>query len=352
MIGYIFSQTPSSHLHNGSGCLKCAANRISKLLTKTVDEFVNEAIKIHGTKYDYSDVKYENCEVGVDIKCNTCGYIFSQIPSSHLRSHGCPKCAINKNRKFRTKTTEQFIEKAVKKHGTKYDYSNVKYENCKVKVDIKCNTCGYIFSQTPGSHLYHGSGCPNCDGKIITTDIFIKKCIEKHGDKYDYSGVEYATSITSINIQCNRCKNVFLTTSNRLLDGHGCPNCAKIDKMSILYKHNLHDLTNLYLIQLKSKSEVFLKVGISTNIKKRCLRFERVGYTVKLLKSIEGIGFDIFEFEKNFLKHYNKFKYTPKIEFQGYTECLDISLINHLPTDNWYITNGDKLRTPIILNWL
>ena len=50
-------------------------------------------------------------------------------------------------------TTKQFIEKAKLVHGDKYDYSLVEYKNSKTKVKIKCNTCNNIFNQTPNDHL-------------------------------------------------------------------------------------------------------------------------------------------------------------------------------------------------------
>lgn len=57
-------------------------------------------------------------------------------------------------------TTEQFIAKARVVHGNKYDYSQVDYFNCNTKVCIICPTHG-AFSQTPREHL-RGFGCSKC----------------------------------------------------------------------------------------------------------------------------------------------------------------------------------------------
>ena len=59
-------------------------------------------------------------------------------------------------------TQQQFIEKAKLKHGNKYDYSLVEYINCSDKVNIKCNTCLTIFQQSPDKHMYSGRGCTVC----------------------------------------------------------------------------------------------------------------------------------------------------------------------------------------------
>lgn len=49
-------------------------------------------------------------------------------------------------------TTEEFIKKARKVHGNKYDYSKVKYVNNQTKVRIVCPEHGE-FSQRPIDHL-------------------------------------------------------------------------------------------------------------------------------------------------------------------------------------------------------
>ena len=57
-------------------------------------------------------------------------------------------------------TTAVFIERAKEKHGDKYDYSKVDYVNSKEKVKITCFLHG-DFEQIPNSHLM-GSGCKKC----------------------------------------------------------------------------------------------------------------------------------------------------------------------------------------------
>ena len=92
-------------------------------------------------------------------------------------------------------TTEEFITKAKAVHGDRYDYSKVKYINNQTKVCIICPIHG-DFIQRPLDHI-KGSGCPEC-GKVKnvesrrkTTDHFIDEARKVHGDKYDYSNVNY-----------------------------------------------------------------------------------------------------------------------------------------------------------------
>ena len=55
-------------------------------------------------------------------------------------------------------TLENFIEKAKKIHGDKYDYSKVEYVNNRTKVCIICPEHGE-FWQSPNKHLHTKYGC-------------------------------------------------------------------------------------------------------------------------------------------------------------------------------------------------
>ena len=121
------------------------------------------------------------------------------------------------------KTTEKFIQKAKLKHGNKYDYSLVNYVNSQTKVEIICLEHG-IFEQIPNSHL-DGIGCPTCGGtKKLTTKEFIQKAKLKHDNKYDYSLVDYINSQTKVEIICLE-HGSFKQTPNSHLNGVGCPIC-------------------------------------------------------------------------------------------------------------------------------
>lgn len=101
---------------------------------------------------------------------------------------------------------EEFIKKAKVKHGDKYDYSRVEYINSHTKICIICSKHGE-FWQRPSDHL-RGCGCPGCSGtKHSNTEEFIKKCEEKYGNKFDYSKVNYVNNKTKVEIVCHN-KNI------------------------------------------------------------------------------------------------------------------------------------------------
>ena len=94
----------------------------------TTKEFIKRAISIHGNKYDYSKSEYKGTHEKTTIICPKHGE-FLQSPHDHLKGCGCKKCANEELRKNRSLTKDQFIEKARKVHGDKYDYSKVEYVN-------------------------------------------------------------------------------------------------------------------------------------------------------------------------------------------------------------------------------
>ena len=230
-----FIQQAANHL-KGNGCKLCSFEDISKKMKNTDEQFIENAKKVHGNKYDYSKIRYENCNTPICIICPKHGE-FWQTPSSHLNSkHGCPKCAFDEIGKNNTKTTEEFIRKAKEIHGNKYDYSKTNYVGSTKKVCIICQKHGE-FEQTASSHL-EGSGCPLCaDNQKITTEEFIKRAKNIHGEKYDYSKVNYKWNREKIEIICHKKdKNgiehgSFFATPHTHLQGSGCPKCKQNYKL-------------------------------------------------------------------------------------------------------------------------
>lgn len=68
------------------------------------------------------------------------------------------------------KTKEQFIADSITIHGNKYDYSKVEYINNQTKVCIICPIHGE-FWQTPNMHL-RNRGCPICKSLVYKKPIF------------------------------------------------------------------------------------------------------------------------------------------------------------------------------------
>jgi hypothetical protein len=229
-----FTQVPNLHLF-GRGCKKCSKLKknntinLNGLINKTskTDKFIGKAIKVHNNKYNYSKVDYEGVKKSVVIICPTHGN-FEQLPTFHLNGSGCNKCAINSRTEKLVLNTEEFIQRAVKKHGNKYNYEKTNYTKNMERVTIICKNHGE-FDQVASAHL-QGCGCPTCGIFMISKklsmplDEFIKRSHDVYSNKYDYSKLDYVNTSTKVTIICKD-HGEFSQTPNNHLSGSGCQKC-------------------------------------------------------------------------------------------------------------------------------
>lgn len=126
-----------------------------------------------------------------------------------------------------------FIERSIKIHGNKYDYSKVEYKNHRTKVTIVCPIHGE-FEQTPKNHM-QGQGCPQCGKKYAQLyhkhnyKNFINSSIERFGDRYEFPNIqnEYENSHSKITIKCTKCGNSFvkIACDHITSPNGGCQHC-------------------------------------------------------------------------------------------------------------------------------
>jgi hypothetical protein len=211
-----FEQRPETHLQ-GCGCRKCGiVNRANKNRSNT-DEFKLEATEIHEDKYDYSKVEYIDSTTKVIIICKIHGE-FEQAPSGHLQGAGCNQCAIETNTNNLKSNTDEFIKKAIKKYGDKYDYSKVEYIASREKVIIICKTHGE-FEQRPTDHL-SGYGCYRCSYSKQFSNTQIKWL--QFLSVYYNIQIQHAENDTEYKIQNTRYKaDGYCKETNTIYEFHG-----------------------------------------------------------------------------------------------------------------------------------
>lgn len=179
-----------------------------------------------------------------------------------INGTGCRQCSIlSKNKEKMDKYSKEFLEKAKIIHKNKYDYSLVNYTKANNYINIICPVHG-IFQQTPNSHL-NGTGCPKC-GKIIqaknhslTTEEFVRRSKEVHGDKYDYSKTVYKLSTEKILITCKKHGDFYQYPYHHTA-GRGCPLCKNSTGEKLIYDY-LFDLGIKFNSQVRIKGEIFGK---------------------------------------------------------------------------------------------
>ncbi|QFQ76874.1 hypothetical protein [Vibrio harveyi] len=226
-----FKQAASDHINQKSGCQKCKAEVTSLVHSYTHDEFIEKAKTVHGDTYDYRKTEYIKSDQNVTITCCKHGD-FKQRPAVHLRGSGCYWCATTEVGINQRKGTEQFITEAKEVHGELYDYSEVDYVTAHDHVTIMCSKHGK-FKQSPGLHL-NGQGCPLCANENrglaqrLSYEEFIKQAKAIHGDRYDYSLVDYQGNKEKVTIICSKHGEFEQIASTHIYNGSGCMDCGHV----------------------------------------------------------------------------------------------------------------------------
>lgn len=240
---------------------------------KTTEQFIKEAKIIHGNKYDYSKTVYNGIKTKVCIICPEHGE-FWQLPTNHLKGKGCCKCGHERTNKSKILATEEFIKRAKEKHGDKYDYSKTKYTTHDSEIIVICPIHGE-FKIIARRHLT-GLGCIKCgrqkshDAKRSNNSEFIKKSRKIHGDKYDYSKVNYITAVKKVEIICPK-HGSFWMTPNKHLAGENCPKCAQ--SKGEYFIENILKILNLsylpqYTISVNSELRTLFKIDFVIKLDK------------------------------------------------------------------------------------
>lgn len=196
---------------------------MSKKVTTT--DFILRAREVHGDKYDYSKSVYVSAMTSLTIICPIHGE-FEQRPANHNSGRGCRACAGNK-----PLTVEKFVERAIAKHGDRYDYSQVKFSGVETSVTIICPKHG-PFEQRVLVHL-KGFNCPKCGRERVANKLahslerFVQDARAVHGDKYDYSAVEYVNALSNVQIICPVHGAFFQKPANHVR-GVACSKCSDI----------------------------------------------------------------------------------------------------------------------------
>ena len=185
----------------------------------TKEEFIKNAVNIHGNKFDYSKVEYIGNKSKVIISCPQHGE-FLQRPNDHLSGYGCKKCQYFKTSKENKFTNDEFIGKASKLHNNKFDYSLVVYDGYEKKIKIICKKHG-IFEQTPHSH-WSGAGCPSCSesrGEKKVAEILTE------------NNIKFVRELTFSDLKdkSNLFYDFYLPEHKLFIEYHGIQHCRSVD---------------------------------------------------------------------------------------------------------------------------
>lgn len=251
-------------------------------------------------------------------------------PSNILNGAGCFDC---KNKK-RKKTTAQYEQELFEKQIDCWPLED--YKGCNIKILHTCVN-EHTWLARPDSILqYHG--CPYCAKlKNYTTDEYNElitplKAVE-----------EYVNNSTKIQHICPL-GHLWKAFPNGILQGKGCPECAKKGGYNAKFFERNPDKANmpgiLYCVVLIDKAtdeRKCLKIGITRgtsykNVKIRANHF--TGYTYAVQKIVKGTLEKVYNLEQELHKKWEHKRYKSEWKFAGYTELfeLDEEIIRSIPT--------------------
>lgn len=267
-----FHQTPTAHVTLKQGCRICGNERASINRTKSTEEFIEEATKVHGDLFSYELVDYKNSSEKVKIICSKHG-MFEQLPSSHLYGYGCVRCGAEKRAEPNKITQEEFMRRVRETHGYRYDYTKSVYDGAANKIEIICSEHG-SFWQGAADHA-RGVGCPLC-------------AHQNHVGSYNTENIQNYVGVEGL----------------------------------------------IYHVSISKDDQKFEKIGITKrSIHDRFYKDTLNGYQITILDQIHGDIPYVFELEKKVLAYLDQTKqrYTQSSlrgDFAGWTECFEPEFFN------------------------
>lgn len=218
---------PDNHISKGRGCPKCGGS-----LKKSSSDFVNDAQRVHGSKYDYSMVEYINSHTKVKIICFKHG-AFCQSPTSHLSGSSCPDCS--KDLKLET-TRHESINSIQKRINESSDYKVSMIEDSFTSINVRarfmCTEHGE-FERLVNTVLYRGNPCLECFRNTENSNVYSQERAEKKLDEVLDSGITYEPFIyhgvdkTIIKLNCSKHGDWESTLARLINNKVNCPQCSE-----------------------------------------------------------------------------------------------------------------------------
>lgn len=298
----------------------------------SLEIFIERSMKIHGHRYDYSKAEYNGANAQIAIICKKHGLFYTQA-CTHMNGSNCNKCA------YEESCIQDFVKKAKKIHGNKYDYKLCDYKKSSLKIKIICKIHG-VFEQYAHAHL-SGMDCRKCayENLKYTTEEFISQAKKVHKDRYDYSKVDYKYSLKHVKIQC-KIHGIFEQYASSHLSGAGCPDCNQISKFGMGDYCKNKKITKFYVLYIPT--EKFFKLGITQKTIAERYYTKPIPYRYKIYFSFESDCECIWRLECMLKKKFKRYKYRPKKYFGGISECFSYKIKPLL--DNMLCTKNLKSK--------
>jgi uncharacterized C2H2 Zn-finger protein len=187
---------------------------------KTNEQFLQEIVTLVGDEYTFLE-EYTTSNKKIKVRHNICGFEYKVTPSHFFSGRRCPKCS-----KRLKRTLEMFKQEVFDSTGGEYIVTDTEYSHKGTK--IKHLTCGIEYTVIP-TEFRKGRRCAKCQGLIKTTEEYIIKINEVHGNEFTVLG-EYVNAKIKTKVRHNVCGYEWYCNLFYLAKGHGCPKCGNAIK--------------------------------------------------------------------------------------------------------------------------
>jgi len=252
-----------------------------------------------------------------------------QIRATASDDFTCRECLMESTRPQRLLA---LVEKCKERHQDVYDYSKVQetFMDGASKVRLKCKYHGEFVSVLSQTALKET--CPACQSlKVINglQQAFKDRANLVHNGRYDYSKVSYVKATEKVEIIC-KFHGSFWQTPMSHVSGSGCKYCAAEKQTYSFVERYTSDKEQgsapglLYILKMWNDQEEFLKVGITSNWKRRRRGYNSSPYSYEMIKSWEltNLATALVEDAVLYTKKRNGMHYTPTKGFDGRYECV------------------------------
>ena len=145
-----------------------------------------------------------------------------------------------------------------------------KYKGKSEKIEVTCDLCGHVWSTRAG-RILEGSGCPICARKKNRlSNDVFLDRFKRNGNKNIILLGNYEKQKTRIPVQCSNCGYTWKMLPDSILRGAGCPKCAG----------NLKKTTDSFKKDLKEINPYIKVIGEyvnnKTHIKVKCKKCKNV----------------------------------------------------------------------------
>lgn len=208
------------------------------MIKKSKEKFIEQAIIIHKSKYDYGQSNYISSHLKIKIFCSQHGE-FLQTPHNHLKGQGCPTCGKLKNK---IRLSQDLVDERLKNKNIK---RISQYESSNRKMTWECLKCSWKWKTTFNS-IDADHGCPNCNNTLLSNEK-VDQYIKENKLQVIRIG-NYLNNYSKIDWKCLGCLNTWSAKPREIMrknKGSGCPYCcAKTNEKIVRNFLILHKIKN------------------------------------------------------------------------------------------------------------